>query len=283
MSFPSDGNIQGADLVPIDSVALQTRFLAACAVAREAGALARHRFLDRGSFTVGFKGPQDFVTEVDGEVERLIQARLTEIFPHDGFIGEEGDGAKGGEGQPIWVVDPIDGTANFARGVPHYCVSIACVLTGAIEIGVIYEPMRDELFAARRGHGASLNGAAMRASETKELSKAAIEVGWNMRFGREAFLSLLERVVVTGSGVLRSGSGALALAYVAAGRRDGYVENHINSWDCLAGILIVREAGGYVSDFLAGEGLRKGNPLLASAPGVKDALIAAAALDGLTL
>jgi myo-inositol-1(or 4)-monophosphatase len=269
--------------VSIDSRALQTRFLAACAVAREAGALTRRRFLDRGSFTVGFKGPQDFLTEVDGETERLIQARLTEIFPDDGFIGEEGDGAKGGEGQPIWVVDPIDGTANFARGVPHYCVSIACVLGRAIEIGVIYEPIREELFVARRGHGASLNGAALHVSETKELSKAAIEVGWNMRFGREAFVNLLDRIAAAGSGVLRAGSGALALAYVAAGRRDGYVENHINSWDCLAGVLIVSEAGGYVSDFLAGDGLRKGNPLLASAPGVKDALIKTAALDGLAL
>jgi myo-inositol-1(or 4)-monophosphatase len=104
-----------------------------------------------------------------------------------------------------------------------------------------------------------------------------------MRSGRDAFLNLLGRIAAAGSGVLRAGSGALALAYVAAGRRDGYVENHINSWDCLAGILMVREAGGYVSDFLAGEGLWKGNPLLASAPGVKDALIATASLDGLTL
>ena len=267
----------------IDDAALQTRFLAACAIAREAGALARRRFLDRGSFTVGFKGPQDFITEVDGEVERLIQARLTEIFPGDGFIGEEGDGAEGGEGQPIWVVDPIDGTANFARGIPHYCVSIACVHAGQVAIGVIYEPMRDELFSARRGQGAAVNGVALKIAETAELSKATIEIGWNMRFGAEAFIALVGRIVATGSGITRSGSGALALAYVAAGRRDGYVENHINSWDCLAGILLVREAGGYVSDFLAGDGLHKGNPLLASAPGVKDALIGAAAIEGLVL
>jgi myo-inositol-1(or 4)-monophosphatase len=269
--------------VTIDAAALQTRYLAASAIAREAGALARRRFLDRSSFTIGFKGPQDFITEVDGAVERLIQARVSEIFPHDGFIGEEGDGLVGGEGAPVWVVDPIDGTSNFARGVPHYCVSIACVLANKVEAGVIYDPMLDEMFCARRGAGAWLNGAPMKTAETKELSKATIEVGWNMRAGSAAFQALLGRVVATGAGVIRAGSGALGLAYVAAGRRDAYVENHINAWDCLAGNLLVAEAGGYVSDFLAGEGLRKGNPLIACAAGVKTALIEAAAIPGLLL
>lgn len=265
------------------SPALQTRFLAACAIAREAGALARRRFLDRSSFTIGFKGPQDFITEVDGAVERLIQARVSEIFADDGFIGEEGDGLAGKPGAPVWVVDPIDGTSNFARGTPHWCVSIACILDGKVQLGVIYDPMLDELFCARRGAGAWLNGAPMRTAETKELGKATIEVGWNTRYGQEKFLALLGRIAATGSGVIRAGSGALGLAYVAAGRRDGYVENHINSWDCLAGNLLVAEAGGYVSDFLAGEGLRKGNPLIACAAGVKSALIQAAAIEGIAL
>jgi myo-inositol-1(or 4)-monophosphatase len=265
-----------------DASALQNRFLVACAVAREAGALARRRFLDRGSFTVGFKGPQDFVTEVDGEVERLIQSRLIALFAEDGFIGEEGEGRVGKADAPVWVVDPIDGTANFARGTPHYCVSIACVVGRAVEVGVIYDPMLDELFAARRGAGAWLNGLAMKAAPTADLARATIEVGWNMRSGSAAFLSLYGRIIGTGAGGVRAGSGALGLAYVAAGRRDGYVENHINAWDCLAGNLLVAEAGGYVSDFLAGEGLSKGNPLIACAAGVKDALIAAAAIPGLT-
>ena len=265
------------------SPALQTRFLAACAIAREAGALARRRFLDRSSFTIGFKGPQDFITEVDGAVERLIQARVSEIFADDGFIGEEGDGLAGKPGAPVWVVDPIDGTSNFARGTPHWCVSIACVVGRAAEVGVIYDPMLDELFCARRGAGAWLNGAPMRTAETKELGKATIEVGWNTRYGQEKFLALLGRIAATGSGVIRAGSGALGLAYVAAGRRDGYVENHINSWDCLAGNLLVAEGGGYVSDFLAGDGLRKGNPLIACAAGVRSALIQAAAIEGIVL
>ena len=223
----------------IDAAALQSRFLAACAVAREAGALARRRFVDRSSFTIGFKGPQDFITEVDGEVERLIQARLIAVHPDDGFIGEEGEGRVGAEGAPVWVVDPIDGTSNFARGTPHYCVSIACVLGSAVEAGVVYDPMLDELFSARRGAGAWLNGVPIRAAATDDLTKATIEVGWNMRAGAAKFIALYARFVGPGAGGVRAGSGALGLAYVAAGRRDGYVENHINAWDCLAGNLLV--------------------------------------------
>jgi len=267
--------------VTVDARALTTRFLVACALARTAGEIAKQRFLDRDSFTVGFKGPQNYLTEVDGEVERLIAGRIHEVFPSDGFIGEEGEGRVGQTGAPIWVVDPIDGTANFARGAPHFCVSIAAILDGEVEIGVIYDPMVDELFAARRGAGATLNAAAMRVSSTADLKAASVEVGWNMRYGADAFLGLFGRVVKAGSAVVRSGSGALGLAYVAAGRRDGYVENHMNAWDCLAGIALVREAGGYVSDFLAGEGLRKGNAILACAPGVKDALLKTAAIKGL--
>ena len=164
--------------------------------------------------------------------------------------------------------------------MPHFCVSIACVAAGKVEVGVIYDPMRDELFAARRGGGARLNGALMRASAASELASSAIEVGWNMRAGPDQFVDLLRRVASTGASPSRTGSGALALAYVAAGRRDGFVEHHINAWDCLAGILLVSEAGGYVNDFLRGDGLTKGNPLIACAPGVKDALIAAAAFEG---
>ena len=147
------------------STLMDMRLLAAQAVAREAGAMARRRFLDQ-SFTVGFKGPQDFLTEVDGETEAFIAEHLLRVFPTDGFIGEESKGRPAGEGGAAWVVDPIDGTANFARGVPHFCVSIACVAAAKVEVGVIYDPMRDELFAARRSGGARLNGALIRASDT---------------------------------------------------------------------------------------------------------------------
>jgi myo-inositol-1(or 4)-monophosphatase len=261
---------------------MDTRLLAAQAVAREAGAKARRRFID-GSFTVGFKSRQDYLTEVDGETEAFIAERLLQIFPTDGFIGEESKARPAGEGGAAWVVDPIDGTANFARGVPHFCISIACVAGARVEVGVIYDPLRDELFAGRRGGGARLNGALIHASDINSLADSAIEVGWNLRASADQFVDLLRRIVVTGAAPFRTGSGALALAYVAAGRRDGFVERHINAWDCLAGILLVREAGGYVSDYLSGDGLAKGNALIACAPGIKDALVAAAALEGVAL
>jgi myo-inositol-1(or 4)-monophosphatase len=261
---------------------MDMRLLAAQAVAREAGAAARRRFLDK-SFNVGFKGPQDFLTEVDGETEALIAERLLRVFPDDGFIGEESKARPAGEGGATWVVDPIDGTANFARGAPHFCVSIACVADGRVEVGVIYNPMLDELFAARRGGGARLNGAPISASPAGSLANSSVEVGWNSRAGFAQYVDLLRRVASTGASPTRTGSGALAIAYVAAGRSDGFVEHHINAWDCLAGILLVSESGGYVSDFLAGDGLAKGNPLIASAPGIKDALIAAAAFKDIAL
>jgi myo-inositol-1(or 4)-monophosphatase len=265
-----------------DADPMQLRQLAAEAVAREAGALARRRFLD-ASFKVRFKGPQDYLTEVDGETEALISSRLNQAFPQDGFIGEETTGRPARAGGATWVVDPIDGTSNFARGVSHFCVSIACVAGGRIEVGVIYDPMRDELFSARRGGGAWLNGAAIKPSEATALANSTVEVGWNVRAGAAKYLDLLRRVTLWGAAPFRTGSGALGIAYVAVGRRDGYVEYHINAWDCLAAILLVHEAGGYVSDFLSGEGLTKGNPLIACAPGLKDALISAAAIEGIVL
>ena len=267
----------------LDARALSHRLFVAAAIAREAGQIAKRRFLDRSSFTVGFKGPQDYLTEVDLEVERFIATHLHDAFPEDGFIGEEGEGRVSKPGAPTWVVDPIDGTSNFARSVPHFCVSIAAVLAREVEVGVIYDPMRDELFAAQRGGGARLNGASMRAATTADLKTAIVEVGWNMRASAEAFLALMGRIVAAGSAVMRTGSGALGLAYVAAGRRDAYVENHINAWDCLAGIALTREAGGYVSDFLAGDGLRSGNSLIACAPALTEALIRVAAIEGLAI
>ena len=260
----------------------ELRLFAAQAVAREAGAFARTRFLG-SSFTIGYKGPHDYVTEVDREAEELIAGFLHQGFPGDGFMGEETKGRAAGRGGAIWVVDPIDGTANFARGVPRFCVSVACVLEGRVEVGVVYDPMRDELFSARSGRGASLNGAAIRVSNATALADSSVEVGWSARKGAAKYLDLVRAVALAGANPYRSGSGAIGIAYVAAGRRDGYVEQHMQPWDCLAAIIIVREAGGYVSDFLAGDGLIKGNPIIACAPGLKAALTGAVPLDGIVL
>jgi myo-inositol-1(or 4)-monophosphatase len=245
------------------------RFLCAQAVAREAGQLIRGRFDDKSSFKLAFKGHQDYLTEVDGEAERLIIERLREAFPGDTFIGEE-SGREASDS--LWVIDPIDGTACFARGIPHFCVSIAYLKDRNPKIGVIYDPMFDEMFAAAAGAGATLNGEPMRVSGFDDIRSATVEIGWNTRSGFPSFVALVDRVMGRGAGMIRSGSGALAMAYVAAGRLDAYLEQHINAWDVLAGLILVREAGGYVSDFLAGEGLSKGNPVLACTPGLRQVL-----------
>jgi myo-inositol-1(or 4)-monophosphatase len=262
---------------------LGLRLHVAATIAHEAGQIALRRFHDSKSFTVGLKGPQDFLTEVDGEVERFVSGRLHGLFPDDGFIGEEGEGRVAHGDAPTWVVDPIDGTANFARGLPHFCVSIALVGAGKAIAGAIYDPSLDELFTASDGGGAFLNGQPIRVSGNADLRTASINVGWNARWGAEKFLGLLGRIVAAGSAPARGGSGALALAYVACGRSDAFIEHHINSWDCLAGNVLVAEAGGYVSDFLAHDGLRKGGALLACTPALRDALAGAAAMENIIL
>lgn len=244
------------------------------AVTREAGELARQLFSK--PVEVKLKGKQDFVTAADGEVERVIVDRLKAHFPQDAFLGEEGGAsahfASGGDA--LWVIDPIDGTANFANRIPHFCVSIAFLSAGELALGAIAAPMYNELYRARLGRGAFLNERAMRVADT-DIQQAVVELGWSSRRPTRAYTSLVERVLATGATFLRAGSGALGLAYVADGRTHGYCELHINSWDTLAGLLLVREAGGWTNDFLAREGLTRGNAVLACAPGLKDALVAA--------
>lgn len=246
---------------------LENRLLIACAVAREAGALQKRRFMDRDAMIYKFKGPQDYLTATDGEVEKLVRSRLLGAFPGDTFLGEE-DGGQVSE--YTWVVDPIDGTSNFARDIPYFCVSIAFVLRSVASIGVIYQPMSDELFAAAKGLGATLNGEPIHTSQTAHLDKSLLEVGRASRQPQDAYLVMLDKVMRTGAGIRGVGSGALALANVASGRVDGCFEAHMYSWDCLAGLVLVEEAGGRVNHFLSGDGLLKGNPIFAAAPGIAE-------------
>lgn len=245
---------------------LDDRLAIACAVAREAGAVARKAF-GHAPQSRAFKGPQDYILESDAEVERVIRERLLAAFPKDSFFGEESGGDFGRE---VWVVDPIDGTANFARGIPHFCISIAFVRGAKSEIGVIYQPTTDELYACRRGGGATLNGRPIRVSGLTDARQAMIEAGWSTRLPSASYIALVERLYRAGAQVRRAGSGTLGLAYVADGRTDAYCELHINSWDALAGLLLIEEAGGYVNDFLADDGLRRGNAVLGCTPELRD-------------
>jgi myo-inositol-1(or 4)-monophosphatase len=200
-------------------------------------------------------------------VERLIRTRLLEACPKDSFFGEE---AGGDFGRDVWVVDPIDGTANFARGIPHFCISIAFVRDLRTEIGVIYQPMTDEMYACRHGGGATLNRRPMRVSDLTDAREAMIEAGWSTRRPSAPYIALVEHLYAAGAQVRRAGLGTLGLAYVADGRTDGYCELHMNAWDALAGLLLVEEAGGWANDFLADDGLRRGKAVLGCTPAMRD-------------
>ena len=232
---------------------------AASAIAREAGAGLRE-FFAQGVATE-YKGDADLVTVADRTSEKLIRERLAEAFPEHGIWGEEGTRDRL-EGEFRWYVDPLDGTTNFAHGFPQFCVSLGLEQRraglppdqdGTLVAAIIYDPMRDELFVAERGRGALLNGKPMRVSKTPELSEALIATGFPSR-KRHANpnIHFYQEFTLRSHGVRRAGSAALDLAYVAVGRLDAFWEFNLNPWDTSAGILLVEEAGGRVTDFAGG-------------------------------
>jgi myo-inositol-1(or 4)-monophosphatase len=237
-------------------------------VALRAGALAlgMHRTLA----PIEAKSAIDFCTEADRAVEQLVRQEIAERFG-DAVIGEEYGGRAANR---VWVVDPIDGTAGYIHGTKRWCVSLAYVWRGEIEIGVIYAPADDRLFVAQRGRGATLNGRPIQVSGLRHGAAPVIELGWSERRPLSAYCTLLQRLTDAGFEFRRHGSGALGLAEVACGLNDGYAELHINAWDALAGLLLVREAGGWTNDFLADDGLRHGNLLLAATPALSGRLAA---------
>ncbi|MCP4881090.1 MAG: inositol monophosphatase [Gammaproteobacteria bacterium] len=241
-------------------------------IAQSAGRLAVNYFAKRGHLTIDNKGLQDRVTEADQAVEQLIFEQITAAFPEDGFLGEETSPDRPTKlvDKGTWVVDPIDGTDCFIYGMPNWCISIAWVQHGKPTVGVIYDPVHDELFSAAIGQGAKVNGNSMKVSDTTELAGGMTGMGYSTRVESTTILVPLQRLIKGGGMFNRTGSAALSLAWVADGRLIAYYEPHLNSWDCLAGIVLVREAGGRVNNFLAGDGLTNGNPILACAPGIAD-------------
>jgi len=246
--------------------ALDDRFDLAMRLAGEAAAIALRLRPPPGAAQARLKGAQDWLTEADGAVERFLSDRLAAAFPADGFQGEEGGKAR--QGTLRWVVDPIDGTANYARGAARFCVSLGLLEDRTPLLGVLVAPALGETFAARVGQGATLNGTPIHAADTADMTRAVVECGWSHRRPAEAFTTMVQRIVLAGAAPRLSGSGALGLADVAAGRSDAYVELHINLWDVAAALVLLAEAGAHVSPFLAGNGPETGNPILACAPGI---------------
>ncbi len=226
--------------------------------ARAGGGVLLRNMHKLDALNVVEKARHDYASEVDGLAEDAIVKELRRAYPEYAVLGEEG-GAKPGRGGPsryTWVIDPLDGTSNYLRGLPHWCVSIALVEGGEPLHAVIFDPLRNELFTATRGAGAQLNERRIRVSERRELTGAMLSTGFAPRERKRvgAQLRAVEALLESAEDVRRTGSAALDLAYVAAARTDGYFEAGVHPWDIAAGVLLVREAGGRVSDFKGGPG-----------------------------
>lgn len=252
---------------------LEARLAIATAVAKEAGAVALDYFNRRETLVIETKrDPQDVVSIADREVENLIRARFRDAYPDDGVLGEE-YGVETGTSGFTWVVDPIDGTSPFVNGMPNWCVSIGLLHDGVPVVGVISAPCHHELYAAGLGLGATLNGKRLTLDPSRTIRNAVTGIGAN-NYVTPAFVGkMVENLLEAGGNFIRNGSGALMLAYVAAGRLVGYYEPYMHAWDCMAGYCLVKEAGGWYHPFpTEGERLTKGSPVLATAPGATDDL-----------
>ncbi len=239
--------------------------------ARSAGRIILQAMDRLDRIKVEEKGQNDFVTEVDRQVEAEIIQHLQKAFPDHAILGEEGGYSVGdANSETVWVIDPLDGTTNFVRGIPHFCISIGCKLNGRLEHAVVYDPVRQEEFTATRGKGAQLNGNRMRVSSRSDLSSAVLATGIPYRSRQEdlipAYMKSLEQVTRRCAGIRRMGSAALDLAYVAAGRYEAFWETRLGEWDIAAGALLVQEAGGLVSDMRGGQDFLRSGDIVCGNP-----------------
>jgi myo-inositol-1(or 4)-monophosphatase len=216
---------------------------------RKAGRALVRDFGEVENLQVSVKGPGDFVSNADRRAEATLREELARARPGYGFLMEE-SGEVAGDGLHRWIIDPLDGTTNFLHSIPHFAISVALERGKDVVAGMIYNPVLDEMYWAERGHGAFLNDRRLRVSARRDLSSAVIGTGipFQTRGDHPAYLKTLAAVMARTAGVRRIGAAALDLAYVAAGRFDGFWESDLNAWDVAAGILMVREAGGFVED-----------------------------------
>lgn len=243
-------------------------------LARSAGAIQRERY--EGEFRIQTKSETiDLVTDVDHACEKLIVDALGELRPDDAILAEEGRGEDTAEADWRWIIDPLDGTTNYAHGYPRFCVSIGVEHRGIGTVGVVYDPMLDELFAAVRGQGATLNGRPIRVSGESDMNQAMMATGfaYDVQRSEDDNINHFADMVKAARALRRDGSAALDLCYVAAGRFDGFWELKLHPWDVAAGILIVEEAGGRTSDFSGAESCRTGRETVVSNNHLHDAML----------
>ena len=238
-------------------------------MARAADKAARGLRRDFGEveqLQVSLKGPGDFVSNADHKAERAVRQELSRARPGYSFLMEESGAIPGQDSEHRWIVDPLDGTTNFLHGLPHFCISIALERAGEVVAGVIFDPLKDELFWAEKGIGAYLNDRRLRVSARRQIANALIATGTPYGQGgdRPRYLRQLDAIMASVADVRRLGAAALDLAYVAAGRYDGYWEYGLQTWDIAAGLLLVREAGGYLSEPDGGEDPMSSGDVLAA-------------------
>ena len=235
--------------------------------ARRAGAVLGRNFNKRDKLTVEKKGRNDFVSSADIAAEEAIIGVIRKHYPDHAILAEES--GRQGESDHVWIIDPLDGTTNYLHGFPVFAVSIGLQINGRLEHGVVYDPMREELFTASRGQGAQLDGRKIRVSGNKDLEHALIGTGFPYRQSDdelEPYLSMLGKVVKNTTGVRRPGAAALDLCYVACGRFDAFWETGLQPWDLAAGTLIIREAGGIISALDGAENHMESGHVLTGTP-----------------
>lgn len=244
--------------------------------ARKAGNLINRASRDLDLIKVESKRRNDFVTEVDRAAEAVVIETLREAYPNHGILGEESGQTKGSQGEFEWIIDPLDGTTNFIHGVPQYAVSIGLKHKGVITQGVVYDPVKNELFTATRGAGAFLNDKRIRVTKRERITDALIGTGfpYSKIDHLDRYLAMFKKVTMNCAGVRRPGAAALDLAYVAAGRFDGFWEMGLSPWDMAAGSLLVQEAGGLVGDFGGESGYMEAGEIVAGNPKVFAQLLA---------
>lgn len=240
--------------------------------ARKAGAIIVRHIDQLDQLTVEVKGRNDFVSAVDKLAEEEIIYTIQDTYPDHAILGEE-SGSQG-DSDYQWIIDPLDGTTNFLHGYPQYAVSIAIAHKGAVEHGVIFDPLRNELFVASRGGGARLNDIRIRVSKANALQRALIGTGFPFRHNKniDGYFEYLKAVMQNSHGIRRAGSAALDLAYVACGRLDGFWESDLSPWDIAAGSLLIQEAGGLVSDFDGNDRFLDSGNIIAANPKIFIAL-----------
>jgi myo-inositol-1(or 4)-monophosphatase len=245
---------------------LGQRLTVAKHAAKKAGLVLLDHYRNRDGLKIDQKGLNDFVSNADQDAEKVIFAILQEHFPQDRMLGEEQGFGGPGNAAATWCIDPLDGTSNFLKGAHNWCVSIGLVVDAQCVLGVIYDPVREEMFEGAAGLDVRCNGTLIHVATEPMPDRSAIGIGHTARIPVDVFVTDTGRLLNSGAGFRQVGAGALMLAYVAAGRVNGYFERHMWSWDAVAGLALIREAGGAISPYPAQEPLDTGGLVLAATP-----------------